>query len=150
MLLLQLILPLLDCLKLLYKHGVTRDVAGGRKQRQRARDLFDAVRTRSDFPLTLEAAREVLYDQFDLPGLVHLLQQIEEGAVRVVTVDVDMLLYGFGLPLYAALVLAAREPGLARRMAVGYAVLVPVVAWGVLAAIGLALLLRRTLRRRGA
>lgn len=61
------------------------------KQRQRARDLFDAVRSRSDFPLTLEAAREVLYDQFDLPGLVQLLQQIEDGAVRVVTVDVDML-----------------------------------------------------------
>jgi ATP-dependent Lhr-like helicase len=59
------------------------------KQRQRARDLFDAVRSRSDFPLTLEAAREVLYDQFDLPGLVQLLQHIEEGVVRVVTVDVD-------------------------------------------------------------
>jgi ATP-dependent Lhr-like helicase len=60
------------------------------KQRQRARDLFDAVRSRSDFPLTLEAAREVLYDQFDLPALVQLLQHIEEGAVGVVTVDVDM------------------------------------------------------------
>ena len=50
-----------------------------------------------------------------------------------ITVDVDMLLYAFGLPLYAALVLAAREPGWPRRLAVGYVVLVPVVAWGVLA-----------------
>ena len=50
-----------------------------------------------------------------------------------ITVDVDMLLYSFGLPLYAALVLAAREPGWPRRLLVGYAVLVPFVAWGVLA-----------------
>ena len=50
-----------------------------------------------------------------------------------ITVDVDMLLYSFGLPLYAALVLAAREPGRPRRLLVGYAVLVPFAAWGVLA-----------------
>jgi hypothetical protein len=50
-----------------------------------------------------------------------------------VTVDVNALLYSFGLPLYAALVLAAREPGWPRRLFAGYAVLVPVIAWGVLA-----------------
>jgi hypothetical protein len=50
-----------------------------------------------------------------------------------ITVDVDMLLYSFGLPLYAALVLAAREPGWPRRLMVGYAALVPFIAWGVLA-----------------
>ena len=50
-----------------------------------------------------------------------------------ITVDVNMLLYAFGLPLYAALVLAAREPGWPRRLLAGYAVLVPFVAWGVLA-----------------
>jgi hypothetical protein len=50
-----------------------------------------------------------------------------------VTVDVDLLLYSFGLPLYAALVLAAREPGWPRRLITGYAVLVPFVAWGALA-----------------
>jgi hypothetical protein len=83
-------------------------------------------------------------------GFANLVQGIEQAGATLVfattlkpggtsaqsaqiTVDVDMLLYGFGLPLYAALVVAAREPGLARRMAVGYAVLVPVVAWGVLA-----------------
>jgi hypothetical protein len=50
-----------------------------------------------------------------------------------IIVEVNMLLYAFGLPLYAALVLAAREPGWPRRMIVGYAALVPFVAWGVLA-----------------
>jgi hypothetical protein len=49
------------------------------------------------------------------------------------TVDVDMLLYSFGLPLFAALVLAAREPGWPRRLVVGYAVLIPFIAWGLLA-----------------
>ena len=50
-----------------------------------------------------------------------------------ITVDVDGLLYSFGMPLFAALVLAAREPRWARTLAIGYAVQVPFVAWGVLA-----------------
>jgi hypothetical protein len=50
-----------------------------------------------------------------------------------ITVDVDLLLYSFGLPLYAALVLAAKEPRWPRLLIVGYAVLMPFVAWGVLA-----------------
>ena len=50
-----------------------------------------------------------------------------------ITVDVDMRLYAFGLPLYAALVLAARAPGWPRHLAVGYAALMPFVAWGVVA-----------------
>jgi len=83
-------------------------------------------------------------------GFANLVQGIEQAGATLVlattlkpggtsaqssqiTVDVDMLLYGIGLPLYAALVLAAGEPGRARRIVVGYAVLVPIVAWGVLA-----------------
>ena len=50
-----------------------------------------------------------------------------------VSVDVNLLLYSFGLPLYAALVLAAKEPGWPRRLFIGYAVLIPFVAWGALA-----------------
>jgi hypothetical protein len=50
-----------------------------------------------------------------------------------VTVDVDGLLYSFGMPLYAALVLAAREPRWPRTLALGYAVQLPFVFWGVLA-----------------
>jgi len=55
------------------------------------------------------------------------------AATGTVTVDVNTLLYAFGLPLYAALVLAAREPGWPRKLAIGYAVIIPFVAWGVLA-----------------
>ena len=55
------------------------------------------------------------------------------AASGLLTVDVDMLLYSFGLPLFAALVLAASEPGWLRRLGIGYAALVPFIAWGVLA-----------------
>jgi len=57
----------------------------------------------------------------------------QAAASGTVTVDVNTLLYSFGLPLYAALVLAAREPGWPRKLAIGYAVIIPFVAWGVLA-----------------
>ncbi len=50
-----------------------------------------------------------------------------------VSVDVNMLLYSFGLPMFAALVLAAREARWPRKLAIGYAVMLPVVAWGVVA-----------------
>jgi hypothetical protein len=55
------------------------------------------------------------------------------AASGTVTIDVNTLLYSFGLPLYAALVLAAREPRWPRTLALGYAVILPFVAWGVLA-----------------
>ena len=48
-----------------------------------------------------------------------------------VSVDVNMLLYSFGLPLFAALTLAAREPHRLRTLIIGYVVLVPAIAWGV-------------------
>jgi len=51
----------------------------------------------------------------------------------VVSVDVNMLVYAFGMPLFAALTLAAHEAKWWRTLAVGYAVMVPFVAWGVLA-----------------
>ncbi len=50
-----------------------------------------------------------------------------------VSVDVNMLVYAFGMPLFAALTLAAREAKWWRTLAVGYAVMMPFVAWGVLA-----------------
>jgi hypothetical protein len=55
------------------------------------------------------------------------------AATGNVAVDVNTLLYAFGLPLYAALVFAAREPGWPRKLLIGYAVIIPFVAWGVLA-----------------
>jgi hypothetical protein len=50
-----------------------------------------------------------------------------------VSVDVNMLLYSFGLPMLAALVLAAREVHWPRKLAIGYAVMLPVTTWGVVA-----------------
>jgi hypothetical protein len=50
-----------------------------------------------------------------------------------VSIDVNMLVYAFGMPLFAALTLAAREAKWWRTLAIGYAAMVPFVAWGVLA-----------------
>ncbi len=50
-----------------------------------------------------------------------------------VSVDVNMLLYAFGLPLFAGLTLAARQRDWWRALALGYVVLLPFIAWGVLA-----------------
>jgi hypothetical protein len=55
------------------------------------------------------------------------------AAAARITVDVDGLLYSFGMPLYASLVLAAREPRWPRTLAIGYSVQLPFIAWGVLA-----------------
>lgn len=62
---------------------------------------------------------------------------LRPGATAVaggaVTVEVNALLYAFGLPLFAALTLAAAEPRRWRTLLLGYVILLPVVAWGVLA-----------------
>ena len=50
-----------------------------------------------------------------------------------VSVDVNLLLYSFGMPMLAALILAARAPTWKRHLLVGYLVLVPFIAWGGLA-----------------
>ncbi|MEP7061941.1 MAG: exosortase H-associated membrane protein [Betaproteobacteria bacterium] len=50
-----------------------------------------------------------------------------------ISVDVNALLYSYGMPMFAALTLAARERGYARKLALGIVVLLPLVAWGVLA-----------------
>ena len=51
----------------------------------------------------------------------------------VVSVDSNVLLYSFGLPMLVALILAAGEPHVVRHMLVGYLVLVPFQTWGVVA-----------------
>jgi len=50
-----------------------------------------------------------------------------------VSVDVNLLLYSFGMPMLAALILAAREPTWKRHLLIGYLVLAPFIAWGGLA-----------------
>jgi hypothetical protein len=47
--------------------------------------------------------------------------------------DVDVRHFTFGLPLLAALILAARAPNPARNLLVGYAILLPFQTWGVIA-----------------
>jgi hypothetical protein len=83
-------------------------------------------------------------------GLADIVRAVEHGRTELtfattlkaglagaqggeIVVGVNLLLYSFGLPLYAALVLAAKEPGWPRRLFTGYAVLMPFVAWGALA-----------------
>ena len=61
------------------------------------------------------------------------LKPAEGVGAGVVSVDVNMLVYAFGMPLFAALTLAAHEAKWWRTLAIGYAVIVPFVAWGVLA-----------------
>ena len=100
-------------------------------------------------PLLLWPVKVVvaLVAQVGLPDLVTAVEQsgavitfassLKPGAglasTAHVTVDVDGLLYSFGMPMFAALVLAAREPRWPRTLAIGYAVQLPFVAWGVLA-----------------
>ena len=50
-----------------------------------------------------------------------------------VSVDVNLLLYAFGMPMFAALVLAAREPRWGRILVIGLVAMLPFVAWGVVA-----------------
>ena len=64
---------------------------------------------------------------------VTTLKPGEGVGAGVVSVDVNMLVYAFGMPLFAALTLAAREASWWRTLAIGYVVIVPFVAWGVLA-----------------
>jgi hypothetical protein len=55
------------------------------------------------------------------------------AAGSVLTVDVDLLVYAYGLPLFAALTLAARERAWKRHLAIGYAALLPCIALPALA-----------------
>ena len=51
----------------------------------------------------------------------------------VLSVELNTLLYFFGLPMLVALTLAAGQPRALRTIAIGYAVLVPFVTWGITA-----------------
>ena len=66
-------------------------------------------------------------------AFVTTLKPGEGVGVGVVSIDVNMMVYAFGMPLFAALTLAVRESKWWRTLAIGYAVIVPFVVWGVLA-----------------
>ncbi|HEX5541386.1 MAG TPA: DEAD/DEAH box helicase, partial [Micromonospora sp.] len=57
------------------------------QQRQRAAQLLDVARDYTDFPITLEAARECLQDVFDLPGLSALMRDLAGRKMRLVEVE---------------------------------------------------------------
>jgi ATP-dependent Lhr-like helicase len=57
------------------------------QQRQRAAQLLTVASEFSSFPITLEAAREVLQDVYDVPGLVELMRDVRSRRVRVVDVQ---------------------------------------------------------------
>lgn len=61
------------------------------------------------------------------------LATTEQSASGVISVEVNTLLYSFGLPMLAALILAARQPHPLRKLLFGYAVLAPLVVWGLVA-----------------
>ena len=50
-----------------------------------------------------------------------------------ISVDVNTLLYAYGMPMFAALTLAAREPRWPRKLLIGFAVMLPLVSFGVVA-----------------
>jgi ATP-dependent Lhr-like helicase len=59
------------------------------QQRQRAAQLLSVASEFSSFPITLEAAREVLQDVYDVPGLVELMRDVRSRKVRIVDVQTD-------------------------------------------------------------
>ncbi len=59
------------------------------QQRQRAGQLLQVASDYPDFPIVLETMRECLQDVYDVPALVHLLEAIDSGAVRISTTVTD-------------------------------------------------------------
>ena len=69
-------------------------------------------------------------------AVLSFITSLRPGEAReggVLSVDVNMLLYAFGLPLFVALTLAARGAGMWRALVLGYVAMLPFIAWGVLA-----------------
>ena len=66
-------------------------------------------------------------------SFVTTLKPGEAAAGGILSVDVNMLLYAFGLPLFVALTLAAREGVWWRTLLIGYVAMLPFIAWGVVA-----------------
>ena len=66
-------------------------------------------------------------------SFVTTLKPGQAAAGGILSVDVNMLLYAFGLPLFVALTLAAREGAWWRTLLIGYVAMLPFIAWGVVA-----------------
>ena len=57
------------------------------QQRQRAASLLEVASRFPSFPIVLETVREVLQDVYDVPGLVALMEGIEQRRVSLVEVE---------------------------------------------------------------
>lgn len=66
-------------------------------------------------------------------SFVTTLKAGRSDGLAVVTVDVNMLTYAIGVPVFVALVLAARQAPIWRTLGIGYATMLPFMVWGVLA-----------------
>jgi hypothetical protein len=55
------------------------------------------------------------------------------GLNAVLSVESNVLLFSFGLPMFAALILAAREPHRLRMLLIGYVVLLPFQTFSIVA-----------------
>lgn len=66
-------------------------------------------------------------------SFVTTLKPGQAAAGGILSVDVNMLLYSFGLPLFVALTLAVRERRWWRALVIGYIAMLPFIAWGVVA-----------------
>ncbi len=58
-------------------------------QRRKAADLLGVAKRFGSFPIVLETYREILQDDFDVPGLQEVLSGIRERRIRVAEVDVQ-------------------------------------------------------------
>ncbi|MDR0627936.1 MAG: hypothetical protein LBG11_11910, partial [Bifidobacteriaceae bacterium] len=57
------------------------------QQRHRAQQLLQVASSFKDFPVVMEAIRETLQDDFDVPSLTALMKDIEQRRVRLVEVQ---------------------------------------------------------------
>ncbi|MDR2244866.1 MAG: hypothetical protein LBE15_05615 [Burkholderiales bacterium] len=80
-----------------------------------------------------DLVRQILMESRDLVFITSLRPGESMPSNAVVSVEVNALLYSFGLPMLAALVLAAREKGAWKKLLIGYLVILPFITWGVVA-----------------
>jgi hypothetical protein len=87
--------------------------------------------------LVARAALPELVHSVDMRGsTISFLTTLRPGSAQgagFVSVDVNVLLYAFGLPLFVALTLAARQKPWWRALLIGYVAMLPFIVWGVLA-----------------
>ena len=95
--------------------------------------MLTTVVTRAAFSDLVQSVEQQGHLLAIVSTLKPALATTEALARGVLSIDVNVLLYSFGWPMLAALILAARQPHALRTMLAGYLVLVPFVTWGVVA-----------------